>query len=203
MSMAPSVSVVDDDLSVLKATSRVLRAAGLEVREFARARDYLDGYDPAAPGCLVLDLAMPDLSGLEVQQALVARGGEPAIVFLSGHADVPASVEAMKGGAVEFLTKPVDAKALVEAVRVAFDRDRACREARRGREEVAARLATLTPREAQVLRAVVSGKPNKQIAQELGAAEKTIKVHRGRVMEKMQVRSLAALVQAASRVGIS
>ena len=196
------VYVVDDDASVLKATSRVLRATGFEVRPFASAMDYLAQFDADAAGCLVLDLNMPSVNGLQLQQALTQRGGAPAIIFLSGQADVPKSVEAMKGGAVEFLTKPVDASALVGAVRAALEADRRQREARAGRMAVAKRLATLTPREEQVLRGVVAGKLNKQIAGELGTAEKTVKVHRGRVMEKMQVDSVAALVQAAARVDI-
>src|SRR6188472_2507952 len=150
------VYVVDDDASVLKATSRLLRAAGFEVRPFASAVAYLAQFDADAPGCLLLDLNMPAVNGLQLQQALTQRGGAPAIVFLSGQADVPKSVEAMKGGAVEFLTKPVDASALVGAVRAALDADRRQRDARAGRMAVAKRLATLTPREEQVLRGVVA-----------------------------------------------
>ena len=196
------VYVVDDDPSVLKATSRLLRATGFEVRAFPSAVAYLEQFDADAAGCLVLDLNMPAVNGLQLQQALAQRGGAPAIIFLSGQADVPKSVEAMKGGAVEFLTKPVDASALVGAVRAALETDRRQRDVRAGRMAVAKRLATLTPREEQVLRGVVAGKLNKQIAGELGTAEKTVKVHRGRVMEKMQVDSVAALVQAAARVDI-
>jgi FixJ family two-component response regulator len=196
------VYVIDDDASVLKATSRLLRAAGFEVRPFASALAYLGQFEAEAPGCLVLDLNMPEMSGLQLQHALVERGGAPAIVFLSGRADIPMSVEAMKGGAVEFLEKPVDAVALVAAVRAALDADHRQRALRAGRTAVAKRLATLTPREAEVLRGVVAGKLNKQIASDLGTAEKTIKVHRGRMMEKMQVDSVAALVHAAARVDI-
>jgi FixJ family two-component response regulator len=199
----PSVFIIDDDASVLRATQRVMRAAGLEAHAFNSAREFLDAYDPHAPGCLVLDLAMPGLSGLELQQALVARGGAPAIVFMSGHANVPASVEAMKGGAVEFLVKPVDAADLIGAVQAAMEKDRVQRDARAGREQVERRMATLTPREAQVMRWVVTGKLNKQIAAELGAAEKTIKVHRARVMRKMEVGSVAELVQAVARVPVA
>jgi len=203
VSEAPAVFIVDDDPSVLRATQRVMRAAGFEAHAFASAGEYLDGYDPQAPGCLVLDLAMPGLSGLELQQALVERGGAPAIVFVSGRADVPMSVEAMKGGAVEFLVKPVDAAQLIAAVHAAMEKDRVLRDARAGRAQVEKRLATLTPREAQVMSLVVTGKLNKQIAAELGAAEKTIKVHRARVMRKMEVGSVAELVQAVARVGIA
>jgi FixJ family two-component response regulator len=201
MSDAPAVFIVDDDPSVRRATQRVMRAAGLEARTFASAREYLDGYDPNAPGCLVLDLSMPGLNGLELQHALASRGGEPVIVFMSGRADVPASVEAMKGGAVEFLVKPVDARTLLGAVQSALAKDRERRDARAGRERVARRLATLTPREMQVLRGVVSGKLNKQIAADLGTAEKTVKIQRARVMGKMEVRSVAELVQAVALAG--
>ena len=201
MSTAPAVFIVDDDPSVRKATMRVLKAAGLDARTYASADEYLASYDPDAPGCLVLDLTMPGLNGLELQHALVSRGGAPAIIFMSGNADIPASVEAMKGGAVEFLVKPVDASALVGAVQAAMEKDRALRGERAMRQQVADRIATLTPRERQVMHGVVSGKLNKQIAADLGAAEKTIKVHRARVMQKMQVDSVAELVQAVAKVG--
>jgi FixJ family two-component response regulator len=196
------VFIVDDDPSVRKATARVIRAAGFEALTFASAVEYLEQFDPQAPGCLLLDLNMPGVNGLELQKALAERGTAPAIVFLSGYADVPKSVVAMKGGAVEFLTKPVDARTLVDALQAAIEKDRVQREARAGREEIARRVARLTPREVQVMRGVVAGKLNKQIAGELGTAEKTVKVHRGRVMEKMEVESVAALVQATARVDI-
>ena len=201
MIAAPAVFIVDDDPSVRKATRRVLQAAGLDARTFASADEYLASYDPDAPGCLVLDLTMPGLNGLELQHALVSRGGAPAIVFMSGNADIPASVEAMKGGAVEFLVKPVDANALVNAVQSAMEKDRAQRGERALRRQVTDRIATLTPREKEVMHGVVRGKLNKQIAADLGAAEKTIKVHRARVMQKMQVDSVAELVQAVARAG--
>lgn len=197
-----TVFVVDDDLSVRKALERVLRAAGLAVSPHASAQDYLERYDPNAPGCLVLDLAMPGFSGLDLQDALAARGSAPPIIFLTGRAAVPDSVRAMKHGAVEFLTKPVDERALIDAVRNALEKDRTDRLRRAELAEIQQRLATLTPRETEVLKYVVSGKLNKQIAAELGTVEKTIKVHRARVMEKMQVGSLAALVQLAARAGI-
>jgi FixJ family two-component response regulator len=201
-SPGPIVFVVDDDLSVRKAIERVLRAAGLAVSAHASAQDYLERYDPNAPGCLVLDLAMPGFSGLDLQDALAARGGAPPIIFLTGRAAVPDSVRAMKHGAVEFLTKPVDERTLIDAIRNALEKDRMDRLRRAELAEIQQRLATLTPRETEVLSYVVSGKLNKQIAAELGTVEKTIKVHRARVMEKMQVRSLAALVQLATRAGI-
>ena len=197
-----TVFIVDDDASVRRAAQRVLNAAGLPTAAFECAQRYLDEFDREAPGCVLLDLAMPGLSGLKLQKALADRGGAPPIIFLSGHADVATSVEAMKAGAVEFLTKPVDADALVRAVRSAIETDRVRREDWAVRRQIDARLSTLTPRESQVLRGVIAGKLNKQIAGDLGAAEKTIKTHRGRMMEKMGVRSVAELVHAAARVGI-
>jgi len=202
MSVRPTVFVVDDDASTRELLAWLMKRNDLEVEAYSDAASFLAAYRPDRPGCLVLDLNMPAVNGLQLQQALAQRGGAPAIIFLSGQADVPKSVEAMKGGAVEFLTKPVDASALVDAVRAALEADRRQRDVRAGRMAVAKRLATLTPREEQVLRGVVAGKLNKQIAGELGTAEKTVKVHRGRVMEKMQVDSVAALVQAAARVDI-
>lgn len=199
----PTVFIVDDDASVRRAVQRVVHAAGLAAATFESAQEYLDAFDPDAAGCIVLDLAMPGLSGLRLQEALARRGRAPPIVFLSGRADVMDGVEAMKAGAVEFLTKPVEAATLVRALHAAIEEDRLRREARASREEIDARLATLTPREAQVLRGVVAGKLNKQIAGELGTAEKTVKVHRGRMMLKMRVRSIAQLVHVAARAGIS
>jgi FixJ family two-component response regulator len=202
-SPAPTIFVVDDDPSVRTAIARVLRAAGLAVTTCASAQEYLEHYDPNVPGCLVLDLAMPGLGGLELQQALAARGDALPIIFLSGHADVPASVQAMKRGAVEFLTKPVDQRALIDAVRGAVEKDRIDRSARAELAEIRKRLATLTRREAEVLGYVVAGKLNRQTGAELGTVEKTIKVHRARIMQKMQVQSLAELVQMAMRAGIT
>lgn len=199
----PTVFVVDDDLSVRRALERLLQAAGLEVCSHATAQDYLDHYDPDAPGCVVLDLAMPGLSGLELQDALLARGVPPPIVFLTGRAGVPDSVQALKHGAVEFLTKPVDETTLVDAVRKAFESDRIERAARTELAGISRRLSLLTARETQVLRCIVAGLLNKQTAAELGMAEKTVKVHRARIMEKMQARSFAELIQLAARAGIT
>ena len=161
-----------------------------------------DRHDPNAPGCLVLDVAMPGLNGLELQQALIAGGHELAIVFLTGHGDIPMSVQAMKRGAVDFLTKPVNDDDLLNAVRVAIEKDRLQREERAEVADIQQRLATLTPREREVLQHLITGQLNKQIAADLGTVEKTIKVHRARVLEKMQVHSVAELVHLAERVGI-
>lgn len=195
---AQLVNVVDDDALVLRSLGRLLRSAGFAVRTFPSSQDFLAQNAAAQPGCLVLDLTMPGLSGLELQERL---GDAFPVVFLSGNADVPASVRAMKAGAVDFLTKPVDREQLLAAVRIALGRDRRARAEREARDSVAGRLAGLTPRERQVLAGVVAGKLNKQIAAELGTAEKTVKVHRARVMRKMRAGSLAELVLLAGRVG--
>lgn len=199
----PKVTVIDDDPSVRKAIARLLQSAGLQVATHASAQEYLEQYDPDAPGCLVLDLAMPDLNGLALQDALATRGNPPPIIFLTGQATVPDSVLALKHGAADFLTKPVDESTLLEAVRSAIAKDRTERSKRAEDAEIAQRMAMLTPREVQVLRYVVAGNLNKQIASELGTVEKTIKVHRARVMEKLKVQSLAELVMLAAQAGIT
>ena len=197
-----TVFVVDDELSVRQSLSRLLRATGLNVTTFDTAQAFLESYDPRAPGCLVLDLTMPGLSGLELQEALAARGSLLPIIFLTGHGDLPSGVKAMKRGAVDFLGKPVDGAELIEAVRSGIEKDRIARRADAELTEIRRRLATLTPREYEVLCHVVSGRLNKQIAADLGTVEKTIKVHRSRVMEKVKAASLAELVRIAQRAGI-
>jgi len=197
------VYLVDDDPSILRALTRLLRAGGHAVNAFRSPRDFLAEHDAAAPGCVVLDLAMPGLNGLELQTALAAAGVQRPIVFLSGHGDVPSSVRAMKAGAVDFLTKPVSEQDLLAAIGRAIESDRTMRRARAELRAIGERLNTLTPREREVLRHVVSGQLNKQIAADLGTVEKTVKVHRSRVMEKMGVRSLADLVRMAERMGIT
>ena len=198
----PTVYLVDDDASVLKALRRLLSGAGWSVEAFSSPQEFLDRHRDDAPGCLVLDVAMPGLNGLELQEALDARGSLLPIIFLTGHGDIPMSVRAIKRGAVDFLTKPVDGEDLFAAIRAAFGKGQALREARAEMDGIERRLATLTPREREVLAHIVSGRLNKQIAADLGTVEKTIKVHRARVMEKMQVRSLAELVRLAERAGI-
>ncbi|HWG31827.1 MAG TPA: response regulator [Steroidobacteraceae bacterium] len=201
---ADTLYIVDDDAQARAALVRLLRAAGYQTRAFGSASEFLEAHAhlERAPGCLLLDLAMPEMSGLELQQALCRAGCRRPIVFLSGRGDISKSVRAMKGGAVNFLTKPVDARELFAAVEEALAIDAAERSAWVVRHGVVERIATLTPRERQVLGQLVSGKINKQIAAALGTAEKTVKVHRSRVMRKMHAGSIVELVKLASLVGI-
>jgi FixJ family two-component response regulator len=202
MSDAPTVYLLDDEPEMLKALTRLLRAQGLQVHGFTSAREFLSHERDPGPACLVLDVAMPEMDGLRVQELLHQSGAELPAVFLTGHGDIPMSVRAVKAGAEDFLTKPVNAADLLRAVRRALDR---ASERQGDREEAAAlqeRLACLTPREREVVGHVIAGKRNKQIAADLGTGEQTIKVHRGRLMRKLGVGSLAELVRLAERLGI-
>jgi len=201
MSASPAVFLVDDDPSFLRSLTRLLRAAEYTVAPFASAAEFLRAHDPDVPGCLVLDLAMPGVNGLEVQDALAAQGVERPIVFLTGRGSVPASVQAMKRGAVDFLTKPVTESDLLGAIREAFRRDAEGRRLREERAEFRRRWDTLTPREREVLRHVVAGRPNKQTAAELGTVERTVKLHRSHLMAKLKVGSVAELVHLVERAG--
>ncbi len=197
------VFLVDDDPAVLAGLARLLRASGLEVDSFSSPEAFLRAHDAAVPGCAVLDVAMPGLTGLELQRKLAELGCERPVIFLTGQGTIPISVEAMKAGAVDFLTKPVSGPKLLEAVLLALERDRAQRRARAERADVERRLASLTPRESEILPLLIAGLLNKQIAAELGAAEKTVKVHRARIMAKMGVRSIAELVRSAMAAGLA
>ena len=199
---SPTVFVVDDYAPLRSAISRLLRAAGFAVAAFASPAKFLAQYDPHTPGCLVLDLDMPAVHGLELQRILATKGSVLPIIFLTGHGDIPKSVQAMKRGASDFLTKPVNDKDLLAAVRVAIERDALARREQAKLSEICARLDTLTPREREVLEHVVAGKLNKQIAGDLGVTEATIKMHRARVMAKMKVQAVADLVRLAERCGI-
>jgi FixJ family two-component response regulator len=199
----PTVFVVDDDSSVRKALSRLLHSAGLKVAAFASAEEFLRTSGPDPAGCLVLDVSMPGLNGMDLHQALAKQASALPVIFLTGRGDIPMSVRAMKRGAVDFLTKPADEDALVRAVHRAIEVDRTARRERAAIADAQARLDTLTPREREVLAGVIRGQLNKQIAADLGTVEKTIKVHRARVMEKMGAQSVPELVRIAQRAGIN
>jgi FixJ family two-component response regulator len=196
------VGIVDDDPSVRKGLARLVKSAGYRVEVFASAREFLARPQQEDPCCLLLDVRMPGLTGLELQEALATAGRRMSIVFISGHGDVPGSVKAMKGGAIDFLTKPVDARDLLAAIERAVAKALTAQREQAGARDVQGRLKTLTAREAQVFALVVTGMLNKQVAAELGIVEKTVKVHRARVMEKMRAGSLAELVRLADRAGI-
>jgi FixJ family two-component response regulator len=198
---APIVHVVDDDDAVRTAVVRLLQAAGYEARGYGSAGEFLLGRsDRNAAGCVVLDVRMPGPSGLDLQEALGRLEVPLPIVFITGHGDIPMSVRAMKAGAIDFLTKPVSREALLGAVQTAIARDAERRVARARVQALRARYATLTPREREVFAGVVAGKLNRQIAVELGTAERTVKAHRAQVMEKMQVSSVAELVHLAGEL---
>jgi FixJ family two-component response regulator len=199
----PTVFIVDDAREVRVGLSRLLTAAGYHARAFESAECFLNEQDAEAPGCLLLDVCMPDLNGLELQRTLTCSRFPRPIVFLTGMGDVQTSVEAMKEGAIDFLTKPVDDVKLFAAVERALRRDEEQRQERSIRNTIQQRLEILTPRELQVMGQVIRGRLNKQIAADLGTGEKTVKVHRARVMSKMMARSVAELVQLGARVGVS
>jgi len=194
--------LVDDDPAVLKAITRLLNAAGYRTKSFSSPQEFLSAHDPSIPGCAIIDLVMSELDGLHLQQALLETGSERPIIFLSGKGDVSTSVRAMKAGAVDFLTKPVKREALFSAVVRAAKVDALSRQKRDESKSIGDRLATLTHREREVLGYVIAGRLNKQIAASLGTVEKTVKVHRGRMMSKLGVKSVADLVRLADKAGI-
>jgi FixJ family two-component response regulator len=198
-----TVFLVDDDPGVLKALSRLLTAKGYNVRTFCSPQLFVDQHDTSVGGCAILDLAMPGLDGLQVQSVLEAGSVPRPIIFLTGRGDVPTSVKAMKAGAVDFLSKPADARELMPAIERAVEQDARARRLREELNAISAKLARLTPREHEVLRHVIAGQLNKQIAFEIGTVEKTAKVHRGRVMKKLGMRTVVELVWFAQKAGIT
>jgi FixJ family two-component response regulator len=197
-----TVYLLDDEPEMVKALTRLLRAKRFEVRGFTSVGEFLEAFRPEDNACLVLDVAMPELDGLELQRRLTHQGILIPIIFLTGHGDIPMSVRAIKAGATDFLTKPVDAAALVQAVRTALQTAATRRQETAETAVLTARLATLTPREREVMEHVVVGQLNKQIAGDLGTGEQNIKLHRAHIMEKMGVESLADLVRAAEQLGV-
>ena len=194
---SPTVFIVDDDEAVRSSLRMLIRSVGLQARAYGLAMEFLESYDPDLPGCVVLDVRMPGMSGLEMQQELNRRGATIPVVFITGHGDVPMAVEAMQHGAFDFLQKPFRDQDLLDRVQRALERDTQTRAAFTARATIRERIQSLTPRELEVMRLVTMGKANKVIGAELGVSQRTVEIHRAHVMEKMQANSLAALVRMA------
>jgi two-component system, LuxR family, response regulator FixJ len=192
---SPTVFIVDDDEAVRSSLRLLIKSVGLIPSALASAREFLEKYDPAQPGCLVLDVRMPDMSGLELQEQLNRQGAVIPVIFITGHGDVPMAVEAMQAGAFDFLQKPFRDQDLIDRIQRALEKDRSNRAVLNERSLIRQRLETLTPREHEVLEMVSSGKPNKIMAADLGVSQRTVEIHRARVMEKMGASSLAQLVR--------
>jgi FixJ family two-component response regulator len=197
------VFIIDDDPLYRRSSERLVRSVGFSVQSFESARDFLSSRRPNVPSCLILDVRLPGLSGLDLQRELAEAGIHLPIIFVTGHGDIPMSVQAMKAGAVEFLTKPFRDQVLLDAIRHAIGRDQVARRQRARNADLRRRYESLNPREREVFKCLVSGMLNKQIAVEIGTTERTIKFHRGNIMQKMQVKSLAELVRMAEMLGIA
>jgi FixJ family two-component response regulator len=197
------VFIINDDPLYRRSSERLVRSVGFNAQSFESARDFLSSRRPNVPSCLILDVRLPGLSGLDLQRELAEGGVHIPIIFVTGHGDIPMSVQAMKAGAVEFLTKPFRDQALLDAIRQAIGRDQVARQQHARNADLRRRYESLKPREREVFKCVVSGMLNKQIADEIGATERTVKFHRGNIMRKMQVNSLAELVRMAEALGIA
>jgi two-component system response regulator FixJ len=191
----PKVFIVDDDAAVRRSIRMLIRTIGIEAEAFASAKEFLDAYDPNRPGCLVLDVRMPGMSGLELQEKLSDMDANLPIIFVTAHGDVPMAVNAMRSGAVDFIQKPFRDQELIDRVQQALEQDARSRAALAGKEEIQRRVSTLTPREREVMEMVVAGRANKVIAANLSLSERTVEIHRSRVMKKMEAESLPQLVQ--------
>jgi FixJ family two-component response regulator len=198
--LEPTVFVVDDDDAIRDSLQMLIKSVGLGVETFGTAKQFLAVHDPERPGCLVLDLRMPEMSGLELQDRLSKNGSTLPIIFITGHGDVPAAVSAMQAGAIDFLQKPFRDQDLLDRIQQAIERDAAIRRKLRDRSEIQSRMARLTPRESEIMTLVVRGDANKAIAYDLGLSERTVEIHRARVMKKMEADSLPQLVQLVVRV---
>jgi two-component system, LuxR family, response regulator FixJ len=191
----PTVFIVDDDSGVRSSIRVLMKSVGLLATPYASAKEFLDAYNPHQPGCLVLDIRMPGMSGLELQEVLNERGAVIPVIFITGHGDIPMAVEAMRLGAFDFLQKPFRDQDLIDRIQKALERDKETREALREHGRIRARIASLTPREKEVLELLTSGKANKMMAQDLGLSQRTVEIHRAHVMEKMGAKSVAQLVR--------
>jgi FixJ family two-component response regulator len=193
--LTPTVYIVDDDSGVRSSIRVLMKSVGLAAMPFASAKEFLEAYHPNNPGCLVLDIRMPGLSGLELQEALNERGAVIPVIFITGHGDIPMAVDAMRHGAFDFLQKPFRDQDLIDRIQQALARDAETRQALQEHSRIRARIATLTPREREVLELLTSGKANKMMAQDLGLSQRTVEIHRAHVMEKMGAKSVAQLVR--------
>jgi FixJ family two-component response regulator len=199
----PVIFVVDDDASARDGIEDLLQSVGLRVMTFKSPQEFLEGVRPDAPGCIVLDVRLPGTSGLEFQKVLIDAGIHLPVIFITGHGDIPMSVMAMKSGAIEFLTKPFREQSLLDAINAGIEKDRLRREGLKLVSELQQRFERLTPREREVFALVVTGRPNKQVAAELGLSEMTVKVHRSQVTKKMRATSIVELARIADRLGLS